>query len=454
MKTTSRLLLSLIMIAALASLSLAAPAGDPASEAFRTTFLSGKMPWSQVLEQAKQEGEVNWFFWGGSDELNTWVDTKVAPPLAKLGITLKQSRIPNTRDAVDLAIADAAAGRGLGQGTVDAIWINGENFFTLAQQDLLFGAFADKLPNSKFFFFDPKDARSGPNLFDFGFPTGLREMPWSASQYLCHIETSRLSRADAPKDFAGLEAYVRANPGRFTYVAPPDFNGNTFVQEVMYAFNPDGTTFEPFQKNAADLGAAEFARLTKPGFEFLQRIEPFLLGGGGQDGNRGMPIYPETPNANDTLLTNGEVDMDCAFGPFRVNTRINSGDLSPTTENLIFPEGLMIKNKNFIGIPGNAPHPAAALVLANVLSEPSNHIDKLATIGFELGVDVPLLSDADKELASSQAPSLRGVTNNELGNNAVADTNASLVDIIETVWIELIQKQSSKSFEQIVNDAF
>ncbi len=448
------LLAVLLGVAILSATALAQPAGDPDAEAFREAFLAGELSWDDVLERARAEGEVNWFHWGGSEELNTWIDTVVVPGLAEVGVTLKTSRIPNTRDAVDLVLADAAAGRGVGEGTVDAIWINGENFFTLASQDLTFGPFADKLPNSRYFFLDPGDPRSSVNLFDFGFPTNAEEVPWSGAQYSCFIDTARLPRDEAPSTFAELEAWLRANPGRFTYIRPPNFNGNTFVQEVLYAFNPDGTSFEPFQRGASEFTPEEFARLIAPGFEYLRRIEPFLLGGGGSDGNRGSPIYPENDQALEALFTNGEIDMGCEFGIFTVATNIDNGSFPETVEQVVFPENGMIKNKNFITIPLNAPHPAAALVLADYLSQPENHISKLATIGYSLGVDAPLLSASDQQAVVEAAPSLHGVTNEELAANEVPDTNASLVDVIEAVWVEYIERQSSDSLQEIVAQVF
>ena len=450
MKKLVYLVTSLLTLGLLSSLSFAQPAGDPDAAAFRDAFLAGELSWDDVLARAAEEGEVNWFHWGGSDNLNTWIDTVVAPQLADLGVTLQTSRIPNTRDAVDLVLADAAADRGVGQGSVDAIWINGENFFTLASQDLTLGSYADKLPNSVYFNFDASDPASGVNLFDFGYPTELREVPWSGGQYICFIDTARLPRENAPSSYADLEEWLRNDPGRFTYVRPPHFQGNTFVQSVLYAHNPDGTGAEPFQRNASDFTAEEFTALVTPGFEYLKRIEPFVLGGGGADGDRGSPIYPEDNNANETLLVNGEVDMQCRFGIYSVAVGIENGTLAETTENIIFPAGNMIKNKNFIGIPANSPNPAAALVLANVLSDPANQISKLAEIVYDLGVDVPLLNDADQAAVVEAAPNLHGVTFQGLAEATVPDTNSSLVDVIETVWIEYIERQSSDSLADIV----
>jgi len=454
MKKIALVLLPLLLLGLILGLvnttAFAQAEGDPEAAAFKDAFLAGDLSWDDVLERASEEGEVNWFHWGGSDKLNSWIDTAVKPDLAELGITLKTSRIPNTRDAVDLVLADTAAGRGVGEGAVDAIWINGENFFTLASQDLMLGAYADLLPNSQYFNFDASDAASGVNLFDFGYPTGKREMPWSGSQYVCLVDTARLSRESAPSNFDELEALLRVDPGRFTYVRPPHYQGNTFVQTVLYAHNPEGTGAEPFQKNASDFTAEEFVALVTPGFEYLKRLEPFLVGGGREDGKRGSPIYPENHNANETLLVNGEVDMQCRFDIYGVAIGIENGTLSETTENIIFPEGTMIANKNFIGIPVNAPNPAAALVLSNLLSDPGNQISKLSEIGYALGVDVPLLSEDDQAAVVEAAPDLSGVTFAELAESTVPDTNASLVDVIETVWIEYIERQSEDDLGDII----
>lgn len=424
--------------------------GNPVAEKFRSDFLAGKLTWNDVLTEAKKEGQVNWYHWGGSTELNTWIDQVVKPELAKLGIALKTFRVNDTRNAVDLVIADNASGKGLGMGSVDAIWINGENFYTLGTQNLLFGPFADKLPNSKNFFFDPKDPRSKLNISDFGYPTNLQEVPWSGEEYTCYIDTARLKPADAPKTFQDLETWLRKTPGRFTYIKPPDFNGNTFVEEVMYAFNAGGP--EPFQKRAKDLGLRNFIQATKGGFEFLKRIDPFLLGGGGRDGVRGNPIYPNSPDALRTLLVNGQIDMGCEFGKYNAAIQIKNGRFPPTVQNIIFPQKDMISNKNYIAIPSNSPNPAAALVLANVLSGIDNQFSKLSQIGYPLGIDPGRLSAADQEAAAKASLPLPGITLAQLGDNAVPDTNSSLVKVLEGIWQEYIERQSGKPLEQIIAD--
>jgi hypothetical protein len=118
----------------------------PEAAAFRAAFLDGTLGWDAVRTRAAAEGEVRWYHWGGSEDLNTWIDLVVAPELADAGVRLESVRVPATRDADDAVLAAAAAGRGLGAGPVDLIWINGDNFRTLVQADLLFGPFAGWTP--------------------------------------------------------------------------------------------------------------------------------------------------------------------------------------------------------------------------------------------------------------------------------------------------------------------
>ena len=452
LRSVSLALLGVLALSTVAFAQPALPKGDPDAAAFRDGFLAGRVTWNEVLVRARKEGTVNWFYWGGNEVLNGWVDRFVIPEMAKLGVTMKSSRIPNTRDAVDLVVADNTAGRGIGQGTVDAIWINGANTLTLGQQGALFGPFAQRLPNARYFDFDPNSTASRLNLFDLGYPTAGRLMPWGAEQYICYIDSARLPPAKAPGEFKDLEPYVRANPGRFTYIKPPHFNGNTFVETVLYATSPDG--YKSFQKDRKDFTPEEFTKLVTPGFEFLRRIEPFLLGGGGKDGQRGAPIYPENPVANQRRFSDGEVDMGCGFGLFSVPVRIANGAFPPTTQTRAFPRNGMIVGKNFIGIPNNTPRPAAALVLANFLSSPEAQISKLAAVGYPLGLELSRLEPANHEKAVAAAPKMVGATLAELGALGVPDFNSSLVHLIERIWADYIERQSTRPLSEIVTAAF
>jgi len=414
--------------------------------AFRDGFVDGKVDWADVQARAKEEGEINLYYWGGSDKINIWMDSVAVPALAAEGVKLNPVRITGTKDAVDLVLAEKGSGKGLGEGSVDAIWVNGENFATLKRQDALLGAFADKLPNSTNIEWNPDDPRALLNLRDFGVETNASEMPWSGQQYVCAVNTARVSGA-APSTFAEMMTYLEANPGKFTYVKPPHFNGNTFVQAAMYAFNPDGNGAVPFQASIDEMGAAELARLITPGMEYLKALEPHLLSAGG------TARYPEDPKALDGLFLNGEIDFSCQFGLYGVATGLRDGTYPEGAEQFVFPAGNMIKNKNYLVIPGNAPNPAAAMVMANYMASVDSQATKLEIAGMPPGIDPWRLSSADSAKLDAASPGLVGVTQADLDANTAPDTNATLVDVIEATWLEYIERKSGDSIETIVANA-
>ncbi len=420
-------------------------AEDVDANSFRDGFLSGDVTWEEVQARAEQEGTVNLYYWGGSDPINIWMDQIVTPELAKLGVTLNPVRITGTKDAIDLVLAEIGSGKGLGEGSVDAIWLNGENFATLKNQDALFGAFADRLPNSQFIEWNADDPRSLLNLRDFGVETGAAEAPWSGEQYVCAINTARVDRSNAPATFAELQTYLEANPGKFTYVKPPHYIGNTFVQSAIYAHNPDGTGAEPFQASIDEIGAEELARLITPGIEYLKTIEPLLLGA--QSGNA---RYPEDNAALDGMFLNGEIDFACKFGLYAVATGLSTGTYPEAAEAFVFPEGNMIKNKNYLAIPSNAPNPAAAMIMVNYMTSVEAQTSKLEFTGMPPGIDLWKLDEAQVAALTEASPGLIGVTQSELDANTAPDTNATLVDVIEATWLEYIERDSSDDIPTIV----
>ncbi|MEP4246626.1 ABC transporter substrate-binding protein [Tateyamaria sp.] len=414
--------------------------------AFRDGFVAGDVSWEDVQARAKEEGEINLYYWGGSDKINIWMDSVAVPALAAEGVKLNPVRITGTKDAVDLVLAEKGSGKGLGEGSVDAIWVNGENFATLKRQDALMGAFADKLPNSTNIEWNPEDPRALLNLRDFGVETNASEMPWSGQQYVCSVNTARVS-GDVPHTFAAMKSYLEANPGKFAYVKPPHFVGNTFVQAAMYAHNPDGNGAVPFQASIDEMGAAELARLITPGMEYLKALEPHLLGAGG------TARYPEDPKTLDGLFLNGEIDFSCQFGLYGVATGLRDGTYPEGAEQFVFPEGNMIKNKNYLVIPGNAPNPAAAMVMANYMASVDSQATKLEIAGMPAGIDPWRLSAEDSAKLDAASPGLVGVTQADLDANTAPDTNATLVDVIEATWLEYIERDSSESIETIVTNA-
>ena len=76
-----------------------------------------------------------------------------------------------------------AAGKSAG-GSIDMIWINGENFRTAKQARLLWGPFAEALPNLRSY--DPEVRKR-----DFGTAIEGYEAPWQKAQFVFAYDAAR-----------------------------------------------------------------------------------------------------------------------------------------------------------------------------------------------------------------------------------------------------------------------
>ncbi|MEX0835636.1 MAG: hypothetical protein WD010_06065, partial [Nitriliruptor sp.] len=103
--------------------------------------------WNDVVAAA-DGATLDLHMWGGSTEINRFVDEVYGPRLAELGITLSRVPLADTADAVNAVLGELEAGRSSG-GSVDLIWINGENFATMRQAEALLIGWAEELPNAE-----------------------------------------------------------------------------------------------------------------------------------------------------------------------------------------------------------------------------------------------------------------------------------------------------------------
>jgi putative spermidine/putrescine transport system substrate-binding protein len=129
---------------------------------------------------------------------------------------------------------------------------------------------------------------------------------------------------------------------------------------------------------------------------------------------------------------------------------LENGTYPEGAEAFVFPEGNMIKNKNYLVIPANAPNPAATIVMTNYMASVESQVSKLKYTGMPPGIDPWKLSDADVQALTDASPGLIGVTQADLDANTAPDTNATLVDVIEATWLEYIERDSTESIEAIV----
>jgi len=187
--------------------------------------LIGK-PWEDVVAMARG-GEVNWFLWGGSDNINRYVSEYIGGVLkGQYDITLKRVGLSDTVEGVNIVLGEKENGLD-DNGSVDMIWINGENFRTMKQGGLAFCGYPDTLPNNVLV-----DWTNPAIANDFGVPVDGCEVPWSKAQFSFTYDSARTE--NPPKTIPDLIEWIKKNPGQFTYPAPPDFNGSVFVRHVFY----------------------------------------------------------------------------------------------------------------------------------------------------------------------------------------------------------------------------
>lgn len=139
-------------------------------------------------------------------------------------ITLKIVPLADAADAVKRIQTEAAAGRKT-NGSVDLLWVNGENFRTLQEANLLETGWAQTLPNWRYV-----DTRK-PVTEDFAIPTDGAESPWGGAQ-LTFI-ARKASMPTPPVDPQALLAYAQQHPGKISYPRPPDFTGTAFLEQLL-----------------------------------------------------------------------------------------------------------------------------------------------------------------------------------------------------------------------------
>ena len=368
--------------------------------------------WDEIIAAARGTA-VNWAMWGGSDNVNTFADQWVGDRLkSEYDITLNRIPLNDTVEAVNKIVGEVQAGLTSG-GDIDLIWINGENFRTMKQGDLLFGPFTDKLPAMEYYDLDNPSV-----LYDFGLPIDGYEAPYTGAYYIMARDSSKVEQA--PQTFDDLLEWAKANPGRFTYVAPPAFDGSRFLLTALY-----GITGGYEQYAGADFDEALWTENSTQVFNYLKELEPYLW--------RSGETYPPTQTRLHELYANGEIWMMPAFIA-RIAEGLANGQFPPTTQAFTMP-GISLNDPSFTAIPVNAANPAGGMILANILSSPEGQLEKFKP---SVWGDPPLLSleklpdDLKSEFAEVEAE--YGIPLSELAETTVPVVNAEYTTRLEDAW--------------------
>lgn len=309
--------------------------------------------WPTILGLA--QGQTVYFnAWGGSENANAYIAWAGDRVQRRFGISLVHVKLADTAEAVTRVLAEKTAGKREG-GSVDLVWINGENFAAMKSQALLFGPFAEQLPNFRFVDTDGK-----PTVrLDFTIPTEGFESPWGMAQLTFYFDSARLP--EPPKNLRALSDWAKARPGRFAYPAPPDFLGSTFLKQALIDLGSDPAALQ------APVESARLATITAPLWLWLEDLHPYLW-------RRGR-LFPQNGAALTRLMSDSETDIAFSFNPSEASAAIRQKLLPESVRSFVLASGT-IANTHFVAIPFNASAKAGAMVVADFLLSPEAQLHK------------------------------------------------------------------------------
>ena len=405
-----------VVLAALMTLSLAA-CGSKSEDASGNDDSNSEKSIEEMsfdeLKEAAKGSTVTFYGWGGDEKLNGWLDDVFAPQMKeKYDITME--RVPMDIDQI-LSQLSGEIQAGEEDGSIDMIWINGENFQSAKENNMLYGPFTDRLPN----FNDYIDTESEDVTLDFAYPIEGYEAPYGKAQMVLVGDTAVTS--EFPKSAEELLEFVKKYPGKVTYPALPDFTGSVFVRSIIYEI----CGYEQFLNMEADKETVKEA--VEPAMEYLRQLNPYLW-------NEGK-TFPDSSTTLDNMFADGEVILNVTYDAFATAVKIEEGTYTETTQTFQFDKGT-IGNTNFMAIAANSQNKAGAMVAINEMMSPEIQADRYNTLKVLPVVDYDKLSDEQKEEFDKVDLGKGTIPQDELLAKRLPEMPAELVPIIEEIWEE------------------
>ncbi len=369
--------------------------------------------WDAVLERAR--GQTVFFnAWGGSQQINDYIAWAAWQIQDRYGVELRHTKVADTADVVSRILAERTAGRTEG-GSVDLVWINGENFAAMKRNGLLGAPFTEALPNFALVDTDGKPT----TLVDFTVPTDGLESPWGMAQMVFIYDTARLD--DPPASMPEMLSYLRDNPGRFTYPLPPDFLGTTFLKQALIELAEDR---EPLLRPVVE---ADFGAVTAPLWAFLDKLHPLLW--------RRGETFPTSSEATLQMVDDGEIDVTFTFNPGAASAAIEDGRLPDTVRTYVLSGGTL-GNTHFVAIPFNSSAREGAMVVANFLLSPEAQLRKEdpQVWGDPTVLSMDRLDEADRQAFAALPRGIATLSPEALGRPQL-EPHASWTGALESEWL-------------------
>jgi putative thiamine transport system substrate-binding protein len=358
--------------------------------------------WAKL--EAEARGQTVYFnAWGGGEAINAYIAWAAKEAKARYGFEVKHVKVGDAAEVVKRVQTEVAAGR-RNKGSVDLVWVNGENFRALKTAGLLYGPWAESLPN-----WGLVDL-SKPVRSDFSVPTEGYESPWGTAQ-LTFIADKRTLPVP-PRSAQDWLATAKAHPGRLSYPRLPDFHGTTFVKQLLTELTPTPAALQQ------PVNPAAFATATAPLWAYLDQLHPLQW--------REGKTFPASAADMNRMLADGELHLSLTFNPNEGANLVANQQLPATAYSFGFTRGT-IGNVHFLAIPVNASAPAAAQVFANFLLSPEAQARK---------ADITVWGDGSvldrRHLSTSPAKAAPGALTEAVPT--LPEPHASWVPALEAEW--------------------
>jgi putative spermidine/putrescine transport system substrate-binding protein len=229
-----------------------------------------------------------------------------------------------------------------------------------------------------------------------------------------------------PRSIDALRTWIKAHPGRFTYVAPPDFTGSAFIRHILLHF---GGYSPRFQEGFDEKLYNESAAAT---IQYLNDLKPYLW--------RGGETYAPTLKDLHRLFANNEVDFSMSYGPSFASTGIARGEFPATVRTFVF-DGGTIGNYSYLAIPFNAANPEGALVAINHLLSVEQAIGLSKALGNPLPIDIGALSADDRIKAAALPRGPATLSLDELSAHFASEPDAGYLTRLEKDWLEKVLRR-------------
>lgn len=369
---------------------------------------------SPILADETSGKTVHFNAWGGSPAINdyiAWVGDRLEEDH---GIKLVHVKLTDTANAVSRILAEKTAGKKEG-GSVDLIWVNGENFASLKRNGLLRDdAWAFDLPSWQY-----TDVNALPALItDFGNPTDGLESPWGRAQLVFAYDQDVVKIP--PRSADALKDWIINNPGRFTFPQPPAFTGTSFLKQIAIELSPNRDVF------SSDASHVNTDAALAPLWAWLDDVSPHLW----QQGKS----YPKNYTNLSQLLGDGEINIAMAFNPAQFSNDIKNGVLPDTVRTYIHEEGTLA-NIHYVAIPFNAKSSDAAMIAADFLLSPEAQIRKANPDiwGDPTVLSIEKLAKADQVAFNALPRGIATLSEKELAKS-LPEPHPSWVAVIEKGW--------------------